>query len=93
MATVSPQPMQAPREEPLWVRRVLVPEMWAALAIAAMWLAVLFTAVFAPDFVSTSGGGTTTTRIPSGIPVALFAYLGTVAVAKRAFARQRGDPR
>lgn len=41
-------------------------DLWAALAIVAIWLAVLFTAVFGPDFVSTSAGGNSTV-IPSGL--------------------------
>jgi hypothetical protein len=62
-------------------------ETWASLAIAAIWLAVLFTAVFAPDFVSTDAGGSSTT-IPSVIPVAIFAWLATSAVAKVGFGRR-----
>jgi hypothetical protein len=61
---------------------MLVREMWASLAIAAMWLAVLFCAIFGPDFVVSSGAGTSTTTIPSGILVAFFAYLGTRVVAR-----------
>jgi hypothetical protein len=47
--------------------------MWASLAIAVMWLAVLFDALFGPDIVS--NGVTSATRVPSAIIVALFAYL------------------
>jgi hypothetical protein len=50
---------------------------------------VLFTAVFGPDFISTSDGGRNLTRIPSVIVVALFAYLATRAIANRAFGRER----
>ena len=32
-----------------WPAQLLVREMWAALAIAFIWLAVLFAAVFGPD--------------------------------------------
>ena len=67
-----------------------MPEMWASLAIAVMWLAVLFDAIFGPDFVSTTPGGTDT-RIPSVFVVALFAYLGTRAVAKYGFGPSRDD--
>ena len=63
--------------------------MWAALGIAAMWLAVLFAAIFGPDLVSTSG--TNATRVPSVFVVALFAYLGTRAVAKYGFGQPRED--
>ena len=53
----------------------------------SMWLAVLFAAVFAPDFVSSSSDGNTT-RIPSAVAVALFAAIGTRVVAKYGFARR-----
>jgi hypothetical protein len=65
-------------------------EMWASLAIGMMWLAVALCALFAPDFVSTTPGGSTTT-IPSGIAVAVFALIGTSIVAKRGFTRTGRD--
>ena len=64
--------------------------MWASLAIVAMWLAVLFDAVWGPDFVSSTSGGSTTT-IPSSIVVAVFAYLGTRVVARCGFVHDRRD--
>jgi hypothetical protein len=72
-----------------WSRRAVVPESWASLAIAVMWLAVLADAVWGPDFVSTSGSGASTTTIPSAIFVAFFAYLGTRVVARYGFDRPR----
>lgn len=94
MSSVSTEaPMTVP-ERSRWYARVLVREMWAALAISAMWLAVLFDALFGPDFVSINGTGANVTRIPSAIIVALFAYLGTRVVARydgRAGAEHRGD--
>ena len=57
-------------------------EFWGALAIAAMWLAVLFVGVDGGDVVTADG-----TRIPSAIFVAIFASLATWAVARRAFGR------
>ena len=74
-----------PAESPLghsWFDLLRVRELWASLAITAMWIAVACSAAWGPDLVSTSGGGTNTTTIPSGIAVALFATLGTWAVAK-----------
>jgi len=62
--------------------------MWAGLSIITMWLAVLFDAVFGPDFVNHSAGGDTT-RIPSAIAIALFALIATVSVGKVAFAHDR----
>ena len=85
MSTVTPQARLGAAEGSPWYSRVLVREMWASLAITAMWMAVLFDALFGPDFVSTSGGGTNTTRIPSAVLVALFAYLGTRVVARYGF--------
>ena len=70
-----------------WSARILVKEMWASIAIAAMWVAVAVSAVWGTDFVSTSGSGTNSTTIPTGIAVALFATIGTWAVAKHAFGR------
>jgi hypothetical protein len=63
--------------------------MWAAMAIAVMWLAVLFDAVFGPDIVSTSA--TSSTTVPSAVVVALFALLGTRVVAKYGFGPRDPD--
>jgi hypothetical protein len=70
--------------------RLLVPEFWGALAIVAMWLAVLFVGVYGGDMIfhSSSGDGST---IPSAVGVGLFAAIGTSAVAKRAFGRKDTD--
>ncbi len=81
MSTVSHPPAQSTPEHS-WFELLHIREMWASLAIAAMWIAVACSAAWGPDFVSTSGGGTNTTTIPSGIAVALFASIGTWAVAK-----------
>lgn len=64
------------------VSRILISEFWGALAIATMWLAVLFDGIYGGDFVSTDG-----TRVPSAIFIAFFASLATWAMAKRAFGR------
>jgi len=65
--------------------QVLVHEMWASLAIAVMWLAVLFDALFGPDLVVSNASGTTT--VPSAIIVGFFAYLATRVVARYGFGR------
>jgi hypothetical protein len=65
--------------------------MWASLAIVAMWIAVAVTAVWGLDFVSNSGPGGSSTTIPSGIAVAVFASIGTWAVAKHGFAGRRRE--
>jgi hypothetical protein len=69
--------------------RLLVPEFWAALSIVAMWLAVLFDGVFGSDMTFSHPPDLTT--IPTVVLVALFAVIGTVAVAKRVFGRRRTD--
>ena len=61
-----------PHEAPV-VRRQIpafwVRDMWPSLTIIAMWLAVLFDAVYGPDIVSTTP--TTTSQIPSAVVMAL----------------------
>jgi hypothetical protein len=84
VSTISHGEAKALPEKNGWTIRLLVPEMWAALAIIVMWLAVLFDAIFGPNFVSTSNTGSVTT-IPSAILLAIFAYLGTRVVAKYGF--------
>ena len=58
-----------------------ITEMWASLAISVIWLAVLFDAIFGPNIVSTTPGGTSLS-VPSAVAVALFATIATWAVAK-----------
>ena len=70
--------------------RLLVPEFWAALTIVTMWLAVLFVGVFGGDMVFTSPPNVTT--IPVAVVVAIFAAIGTSAMAKRVFGRKGERP-
>ena len=90
MSTVTQVPVEARHADP--VRRGIpaMPELWGAVAIASMWVAVLFTAVYGGDFVSQNAGQTQATTIPSAVFVAFFALLASVAVARRAF-RREGD--
>jgi hypothetical protein len=69
------------------VSRVLVPEMWATVAIFAMWMAVLFVGVYGGDMTFHSVDSSWST-IPSVVAVALFAAIGTGSVAKRVFGRK-----
>lgn len=92
MSTVSHPPAGvAPQRRP-WLAQLLVSEMWASLAIIAMWIVVAVSAIWGPEFVSTSGAGTNSTTIPSGIAVAVFASIGTWAVAKHGFGRHDKQP-
>jgi hypothetical protein len=61
--------------------------MWATVSIVVMWLAVLFVGVWGGD-ISVRGADASSTVIPSGVAVALFAALGTGSVAKRVFGRR-----
>ena len=90
MSTLSQPPARSAREQDL-LGLLRVREMWASLAITAMWIAVACSAAWGPDFVSTTGSGTNTTTIPSGIAVALFATVGTWAVAKYGLSDQSKD--
>ena len=74
-----------------WSARILVREMWASIAIVSMWAAVAVSAAWGADLVSTSGSGTNSTTVPAGIAVALFASIGTWAVAKHGFGRRSDD--
>ena len=90
MTTTLREPITAgPAREGI-AARLLVPAFWGAISIVAMWLAVLFDGIFGGDMVFSSPGNGTTT-IPSAVAVALFASIGTTAVAKRAFGRRDGD--
>ena len=69
-----------------WIQLLRARGMWASLAIFAMWIAVAVASVWGPDavFQSNDGNGST---IPTGVFVALFASIGTWAVAKHVFRR------
>jgi hypothetical protein len=71
-----------------WALRLLVPEMWATLAIVAMWLAVLFDSVYGPNIVNTTVGGDSSS-VPSVVVVAPFAFLATWVVARYGFRHDR----
>ena len=85
MSTLSHPPIEATPDQRRWADQLLVAEMWASLAITAMWIAVAVTAVWGPNFLSSSTPGGSSTTIPSGVVVAMFACIGTWAVAKHGF--------
>jgi hypothetical protein len=91
MTTMPHETSKAASTQPRGARRLLTPDVWASLAISAMWLAVALAALFGPDFVS--AGVNQMTRIPSAIVIALFAYLGTRVVARYGFDRSRESDR
>lgn len=86
MTSMSHEPV-APASLPTWRVVLSLREMWASLAIAVVWLSVLFTAVWGPDIVSMTGAGTNTSTVPSAIVVAFFAFLATWVIAKHAYER------
>ncbi len=90
MSTIS-HPTEAASERQHWSARLLVTEMWASVAIAVMWIAVAVSAVWGSDFVSSNGGGTNSTVIPTAIAISLFAAIGTWAVAKYGFPHRDHD--
>jgi hypothetical protein len=87
MATVTERPERAKINGFGRPGLLMMPEFWAAISIAFMWLAVLVSCIYGDDFVSVNSAGTQTTTIPSVVFVALFAALATGSVAKRAFHR------
>jgi hypothetical protein len=80
-----------PHEAPVvrgQVPALFVRDMWPSLTIIAMWLAVLFDAIYGPDIVSDTV--TTTSHVPSAVALALFAFFATWVVARYGF-RRDGD--
>jgi hypothetical protein len=90
MATIPHEPSGVFQEKRRWSLQLLVPEMWASLAIIVIWLAVLFDAVFGPHIVNASAGGDRSV-IPSAVALALFAFLATWPVARYGFHRERRE--
>jgi hypothetical protein len=86
MTTIPHEPARVVPEKRDWSRQLVVPEMWASLAIAVMWLSVLFTAIYGSNIATSTVGGTSST-VPSAIIVAFFAFFGTWVVAKYGFRR------
>jgi hypothetical protein len=65
----------------------------ASLAIATMWLAVLFTGLFAPTLKIVDTAGDSTELPLAGIVVALFAFIATIVVATVGFRGGGPEPR
>jgi hypothetical protein len=62
---------------------------WASLAIVSMWVAVLFTAVWAPSIDTTSANGDSVS-VPAAVAVSLFAAIATIVIGAVGF---RGEVR
>jgi hypothetical protein len=90
MSAIPHEPSSDVQNKRRWSLQLLVPEMWASLAIVAMWLTVLFDAVFGPNIVNNTAGADFSS-VPSAVVVAPFAFLGTWAVARHGFRQQRKD--
>jgi hypothetical protein len=89
MATISHDPavLSERRQRSL---QLFPREAWASLAIAVIWLAVLFDAIFGPDIMNRSAGGDSSI-VPSAVPVAICAAVGTWFVAKYGLRRRHDD--
>ena len=65
MTTISHEPSGALDESRRRTSQLLVPEMWASIAIVVMWLAVLIDAIVGPKIVTHTAGGV---PAPTGKP-------------------------
>ena len=83
--TTAPVPIDTPQERNTRFEGLELRHAYTAFAIASMWIAVLFTCVFGPDIVTSSV--TDPAVVPSGVVVAVFAFLATVPVAVFGFRR------
>ena len=90
MSTMAHGPTTAGTEQSRWSSLRLIPEMWASLAITAMWVAVFTTAIWGPDAQFNGNDGSSST-IPTAIFVTVFAFLGTWIVARHGFRQQQKD--
>ncbi len=80
-----------PQERPGLARRSIwfdARDVWVSLSIGVIWLAVILVSLFGPDFHGNGNDGTSTV-IPSGIIVAVFALFATMSVAKYGFGKRK----
>jgi hypothetical protein len=64
---------------------------WTALTIVSMWVAVLFTGIYAPSIEAESSNGDTFS-VPAAVAVAFFAAIATIVVGAIGF-RGEATPR
>ncbi len=86
MTTISHEPSSLVKKSVWFEAR----DLWASLAIVAIWLAVLFASVFGGNIVAQSSSGDGST-IPVGLGVAFFALFATMSVAKWGFGKRKPD--
>jgi uncharacterized membrane protein (DUF485 family) len=88
--TTIPHESHSVRERQSSPSQFVVREMWASIAISTMWLTVMFTAIFGPNIVNTTVGGSSSS-VPCAVVLAVFAFAGTWIVARYGFHRRRDD--
>ena len=81
-SVASNRPIRVARPSGSWLH---ARELWGGVAITSMWLAVLFVGIFGGNIVKGTPGGESSSW-PVVVVVALFALIGTIVVARRAFA-------
>ena len=86
MTTIPHEPVASTGRRP-WTESAAMTQMWATLAIVAIWLSVLIYGLFAPDIVTRSYIGDYA-AIPAGVVVALFAAIATWPIAWFGFKRE-----
>jgi hypothetical protein len=86
MTSVTHEPLRG--EGGSVLSKLLVRELWASLAITSMWIAVALTSIFGPDIVNTTAAGDSS-RVPSGVVIAVLATIGTWVVARYGLGRKR----
>ena len=69
------------------LRKRMVSEVMASIAITMTWVAVLFDALFGPNIETSNGAGTNTSSVPSAVALAFFAFLTSWVIARYAFKR------
>ena len=90
MTTISQEPSKVASEERRW-SDFIVRETWVSLAISVIWLSVLFDAIYGPNILSSSSGGSDSAVVPSAVVVAFFAFLATWVVAKHGLRDNRDN--
>ena len=81
------RPVRPRRIHPFWLDSR---PFWAGIAIATMWLAVLFVGIFGSDFVTSSAGGNSTS-IPVVVFMLPFVLPASISASRHGFAEGRRD--